>query len=52
VASPGRLFHSQLQSVWASLWAWPAVPLLQARREWSRDRPAAADRRDDLTACR
>jgi hypothetical protein len=27
------------------------VPLLEARREWSGDRPAA-DRRDDLTASR
>jgi uncharacterized protein YjbJ (UPF0337 family) len=31
------------------LWAWQAVPLLQARRERSAGRPAA-NRRDDLTA--
>jgi hypothetical protein len=43
------LSHSQLQSVWVSLWAWPAVPLLQAPRERPADRPAA-ERRDDLTA--
>src|SRR5215470_5765684 len=24
-SSIGRLSHSQLQSVWVSLWAWPAV---------------------------
>jgi hypothetical protein len=38
-----------LQSAWVSLWAWPAVPLLQARREQSGDRPTA-EQRDDLTA--
>jgi hypothetical protein len=43
------LVHSQLQSVWVSLWAWPAVPLLQAPRERPGDRPAAG-RRADLTA--
>jgi hypothetical protein len=48
-SSIGRLSHSQLQSVWVSLWAWPAVPLLQAPRERPADRPAA-ERRDDLTA--
>jgi len=48
-SSIGRLSHSQLQSVWVSLWAWPAVPLLEARRERSGDRPAARPR-DDLTA--
>src|SRR5262249_50254112 len=36
-AAVGRLSHSQLQSVWVSLRAWPAVPLLQARRERSGD---------------
>jgi hypothetical protein len=48
-SSIGRLSHSQLQSVWVSLWAWPAVPLLQAPRERPGDRPAA-ERRHDLTA--
>jgi hypothetical protein len=48
-SSIGRLSHSQLQSVWVSLWAWPAVPLLQAPHKWPGDR-LAAKRRDDLTA--
>src|SRR5262245_34620595 len=48
-SSIGRLSHSPLQSVWVSLWAWPAVPLLRARREQSGDHPAD-NRRDDLTA--
>jgi hypothetical protein len=37
-SSIDRLSHSRLQSVWVSLWAWPAVPLLQA---------PAAERRDE-----
>src|SRR5262245_46021244 len=45
-SSNGRLSHSRLQSVRVSLWAWPAVPLLQARRE--RPRRRAAEERDEL----
>src|SRR3984893_3193517 len=48
-SSIGRLSHSQLQSVWVSLWAWPLVPLLQAPRERPRSR-RIAEQRDEGAA--
>src|SRR5258708_38581339 len=46
-SSIGRLSQSQLQSVWVSLWAWPAVPLLEARCERPRGH-RAAEKRDEF----